>query len=302
MSHRRPIRSGLAVSACAAAVFGAFAAPAQAAPAPASAVNLLHNAGAETGAASVHGWDAVTIPGWSVAAGLPTVVRYGDRGFPEGARPGVRRGRGRARRAWSQTSLLARPGGGPLAAGTRYALSAELGGTTTSRAGVAVAFLSPSGRVLAGARWRPVGRSAALGRERAGARSLSGRLPRAVARARVTLMLATSLTNFDGPNAPLVGFDRAVADDIGFVVLAPPPPRGAAAAARRCACPATTTCSCSTSRTRTSTPSSATRRQAPYLNSLLPQGSQLGDFFAEEHPSATATTWRWPAAARSGSR
>ena len=27
------------------------------------------------------------------------------------------------------------------------------------------------------------------------------------------------------------------------------------------------------------------RRQAPYFNSLLPQGSELGDFFAEEHPS-----------------
>jgi phosphatidylinositol-3-phosphatase len=27
------------------------------------------------------------------------------------------------------------------------------------------------------------------------------------------------------------------------------------------------------------------RRQAPFYNSLLAQGSQLGNFFAEEHPS-----------------
>jgi hypothetical protein len=49
--------------------------------------NLLVNARGTGGAASAQGWDAVTIPGWQVAAGLPTVVRYGTAGFPR--RPGA---------------------------------------------------------------------------------------------------------------------------------------------------------------------------------------------------------------------
>jgi len=53
---------------------------------PAAAVrpgtSLVANGGAETGDASAQGWDAVTIPGWQIERGLPTVVRYGTRGFP----------------------------------------------------------------------------------------------------------------------------------------------------------------------------------------------------------------------------
>src|ERR1700722_4277811 len=44
--------------------------------------NLLANPGAQAGAASARGWDSVTIPGWQVASGLPTVVRYGTTHFP----------------------------------------------------------------------------------------------------------------------------------------------------------------------------------------------------------------------------
>jgi hypothetical protein len=44
--------------------------------------NLLANPGAQAGAASARGWDSVTIPGWQVSSGLPTVVRYGTTHFP----------------------------------------------------------------------------------------------------------------------------------------------------------------------------------------------------------------------------
>src|SRR5215469_15414618 len=44
--------------------------------------NLMLNPGAQTGAISAQGWDSVTIPGWRVTSGLPTVVRYGTPGFP----------------------------------------------------------------------------------------------------------------------------------------------------------------------------------------------------------------------------
>src|ERR1700728_118831 len=47
--------------------------------------NLLVNPNATAGSVSVQGWDAVTIPGWQVAEGLPTVVRYGTSGFPRAA-------------------------------------------------------------------------------------------------------------------------------------------------------------------------------------------------------------------------
>ena len=64
----------------------AAARPAAAAAAPAGltgqrvappGANLLLNPGAQTGAVSAQGWDAVTIPGWQVSGGLPTVVHYG---------------------------------------------------------------------------------------------------------------------------------------------------------------------------------------------------------------------------------
>ena len=48
----------------------------------AARTNLILNPGAEAGAASAQGWDAVTIPAWQIEAGLPTVVRYGTKGFP----------------------------------------------------------------------------------------------------------------------------------------------------------------------------------------------------------------------------
>src|ERR1700733_8203933 len=103
--------------------------------------NLLLNPGAETGAFSVQGWDAVTIPGWRITSGLPTVVRYGTRGFadvPPGERPGSGRqlfagGAGGTARL-SQTISLRTPRGRLAPTGTRYTLSALLGGTPSSAA------------------------------------------------------------------------------------------------------------------------------------------------------------------------
>lgn len=279
VSHRRHIRSGLAAMVAAVAMLGAHACPASAA----SAVNLLHNAGAETGAASLHGWDAVTIPGWSVASGLPTVVRYGDRGFPRGRGQIFVGGAGGTARL-TQAVVLARPDGGPLAAGTTYALSAELGGTTTSRAGVSLTLLSASGRVLARRTLEPVGGPRRSVAGALSARSLSGRLPVGAVRARVTLTLATSLTNIDGPNAPLVGFDRAVADNVGLVVLAPhrrrAPLRPAALRV-----PRYDHVFLFYFENQDVHAIVGNRRQAPFYNRLLAQGSQLGNLFAEEHPS-----------------
>ncbi len=97
------------------------------------------------------------------------------------------------------------------------------------------------------------------------------------------MVLATSLTNDNGPNAPLTGYNRAVAADLSLTVSAPVRP------------PAPIT----------PPPVQVPpyqhvflfyfenedynqiigNKQAPYINSLLRQGSVLSQFYAEEHPS-----------------
>jgi YVTN family beta-propeller protein len=248
--------------------------------------NLLLNPGAQAGAVSAQGWDAVTIPGWQVSGGLPTVVPYGAPHLSRvtGQWPAVRGGSLFAGGAGGTAGLtqavsLRQAAGPPVATGTRYRLSGWLGGTATSRAAVTVAFLSAAGAVLAR---RVISHGG--GNDRLAYQAAAGALPPGTASARVTLGLATSLTNDDGPNAPLVGYDRAVADGLQFSVSAPvrrPPPL---------------------------TPPPAhvpgyqhvflfyfenedlgsvlgNTKQAPFLNSLVPRSSVLANFFAEEHPS-----------------
>jgi YVTN family beta-propeller protein len=115
-------------------------------------------------------------------------------------------------------------------------------------------------------------------------RSLQGLLPAGAVRAEVVLELATSLHDIDGGHAPLVGFDRAVATGLDLSVAAPVPS------------PAPLT----------PPPSSVPRyqhvflfyfenqdvddvvgnwKQAPYYNALRSQGAELGQMYAEEHPS-----------------
>jgi len=248
--------------------------------------NLLLNPGAQAGAASADGWDAVTIPGWQVSSGLPTVVPYGAPHLSPatGQGPAVPGGSlfaggagGTAR--LTQAVSLRQAAGPPVATGTRYQFSGWLGGTATSQAAVTVAFLSATGAVLAR---RVI--SHGRGNDRPAYRAAAGTLPAGTASARVTLVLATSLTNDDGPNAPLVGYDRAVADGLRFSVSAP------------------------VRRPAPLTPPAAhvpryqhvflfyfenedlgavlgNTKQAPFLNSLVPHSSVLANFFAEEHPS-----------------
>ena len=250
--------------------------------------NLLANPGAEAGAVSAHGWDSVTIPGWQVVSGLPTVARYGTRHFPRITRqwPAVPGGQlfagGAGGTARLRQTVSLRSPAWPVAAGTRYLLSAWLGGTASSAAQVTVAFVSASGRILGRRAIGPVGRGPAVSRLHR--RAATGTVPPRTARAKVTLVLATSLTNIDGADAPFVGYDRAVADAVRFSV---------SAAVRR---------------PLPLVPPAAdipryqhvflfyfenqgfgsvigNTRQAPYLNSLLPRASLLAHFFAEEHPS-----------------
>ena len=256
-------------------------------PGPAGAAtgqNLLRNPGAEAGAASAQGWDAVTIPGWSVDNGLPTVVSYGTSGFPKGPAGRLFVGGAGGTARLTQIVALGAPDGGRLSAGTGYALSAALGGTTTSGASVSLTFLSAGGRVLGRRRLNPVSGPRRSVVTALHARTLSGRLPGGAVRAQVTLTLATSLTNFDGPNAPLVGYDRAAADDIRLSVTAPHR-RPAPLRAPAMRVPHYDHVFLFYFENQDVHALIGNRRQAPYVNSLLSQGSELGRFFAEEHPS-----------------
>ena len=251
--------------------------------------NLLLNPGAEAGAASARGWDSVTIPGWQIAGGLPTVVRYGTPGFPQatGRWPLVRGGRlfagGTGGTARLRQLVRLRPAGDqPAAAPMRYALSARLGGTGRSRASVQVAFVSAAGRVLARRTIGPVG--TVTGGHGLADRAAGGVVPKQAVGARVSLVLATSLTNFDGPYSPYRGYDRAVADGLRFSVSAAvgPAPRLVPPAVR---VPRYQHVFLFYFENQDFHSVIGNTRQAPYLNGLLPRGSLLADSFAEEHPS-----------------
>ena len=259
----------------------ACAASCLAAPA-ATATNLLRNPGAETGAASVQGWDSVTIPGWKVVSGLPTVVRYGTRGFPRGRRRGQLFAGGPGGTA--RLSQRVRLDGTASTVGARYEFSARLGGSSDSLASAGVTFLSAQGRPL---RHRTLPGVGGLGRSstrRLMPRSLRGRVPAGAVGAEVTLRLATSLKNIDGPYSPKVGYDRAVADDLRFDLhagrpalgpLRPPPAH----------VPRYRHVFLFYFENQDVRAIVGDRRRAPYYNSLLAQGSELGQLFAEEHPS-----------------
>ncbi len=263
------------------------------ASAPASSgrpgTDLLLNPGAQAGDASARGWDAVTIPGWQIESGLPTVVRYGTRHFPAvtGRGPAVKTGQlfvGGAGGTARLRQVVPLPSG----QGTRprhhisFRLSAFLGGDSRSSASLSVTFLSADGKALGHASIRPVG-----GHSPATAsiayRARAGVLPPGTVRAVVVLTLATTETNIDGYYAPQVGFDRAVADDIGLSVSAPVHPRVLTAPALDV--PRYQHVFLFYFENQDFGSLIGNRRQAPYLNSLLPHASLLSSFFAEEHPS-----------------
>jgi len=306
-------RAGVLVSSAAmlATLAGLPGAPAWARPAGAGqgaprtsttapGTNLLLNPGAQTGAVSAHGWDSVTIPGWQVVSGLPTAVRYGTQRFPPatgrwpmmpggqlfaGGAGGTARLRqlvwlAPAPRSATGTGLVA--GSGSHAATMRYDLSAWLGGTSHSSAAVSVAFLSATGHVLGRSTVGPVGKGG--GGHRMSPRTATGTVPPGAVSARVTLILATTLTNIDGPYAPKVGYDYALADGLRFSVSAPvrrPPPLVPPAAH----VPGYQHVFLFYFENEDFGSVIGNTAQAPYLNSLVPRGSLLADSFAEEHPS-----------------
>ncbi len=263
-------------------------------PRPAEAprgTNLLLNSSAEAGNASAEGYDAVTIPGWQVLSGLPTVVNYGEPGFASSHDPGPpRRGRKLFVGGAGGTAELLQvipvrlAGGRSVTSQVRYAISAWLGGSRRCKASVVVTFLSAGNATLGSRKIGPVGGpgtspSSGLSLARAG-----GRLPSHTAEVEVELLLWTSVTDYDGPDAPFVGYNLASADDVSFGIsaravrpgpLEPPPAH----------VPRFQHVFLYYFENEDFREVIGNTVQAPYLNSLLPKASVLASFYAEEHPS-----------------
>ncbi len=252
-------------------------------PVTTARANLLENPGGAVGAVSDQGWDSVTIPGWRVEGGLPSVVRYGTRGFdtspdPAGAPARLFAGGAGGTAQLLQTVRLRAPGGELLATGSRYTIAGVFGGTDTSAASLTLTLLSRSGAVLA--RREIAGpASGALA-----ASSATGPLPPGTASAEVELVLATSLHDFDGPDAPIVGYDRAVAGDLSFSVSAPvrsPSPLVPPVAR----IPRYDHVFLFYFENQDYRSVIGNTQAAPYLNALRADGSTLASMFGEEHPS-----------------
>jgi hypothetical protein len=253
--------------------------------------NLLVNPGAEAGASTRNGWAAVTIPGWRVRRGLPTVVKYGNPGFPAPRAPGPRTrgvqmfvGGAGGTAVLTQRIALRSPSGAVLSAGTRFALRAWLGGSATSHAVVQVQFRSAADRTLAVMRTPSLRRSGhkpppGLHRE-----DISGRIPASAVTAVVAVRLDTSLTNADGPDAPLVGYNHALVDNVGFSIDAKvrAPARLTPPVAH---VPRFDHVFVYYFENQDYRAIIGNKKQAPYFNSLLPKSSLLADMYAEEHPS-----------------
>lgn len=190
--------------------------------------NLLVNPGFETADPSGSGYSGVTIPGWT-ETGTPTVIAYGTPlgypspisspfpklpaflGFPQDAPPGG--GDNFAGGGPVATSTISQTVDLTGAAGTPYALSADLGGQglDPSSAAVQVSFLDAHGDVLGTGSLNPATVWDRLGSTLFEHRDISGTVPEGTTSAQVT----TTFTDKD----PILGnYNGAYADNESFTV------------------------------------------------------------------------------------
>jgi hypothetical protein len=86
----------------------------------------------------------------------------------------------------------------------RYDIAGWLGGTKTSTAELTVQFTGTSGRILAAAAIGPAGKQANPVLDY---RQAAGTVPAGATRVRVTITLTTTLTDWNGPDAPQTGYN-----------------------------------------------------------------------------------------------
>ena len=271
-----------------AAQAGAAAHAENARPTLASAgTNLLANGDAEFGQPTLSGYDAVTIPGWQVRQGLPTVAMYGEGGgFPGKNQPGpTERGTNLFAGGAGGTSILTQTVdvGSAAPAGATFELSGWLGGrgNRTDAASVQLSFRSAGGASLGTATLGPVtpaDRGNATGLLH---RARGGAVPAGTRTIDVALTMTTTNRNYDTHFSSVVGYNRAYADDLSLTLSIPakapqvtPPPAHV---------PHFDHVFFTVMENQNFNDVIGNTAEAPFLNSLLAKGALLGNFFAEAH-------------------
>ena len=254
--------------------------------------NLIVNGGAEQGEGTLDGVDTNTIPGWHVD-GLLNSVAYGAiggegvGGFPAKSAPGpIDRGR----------NFFA-GGGGGVSVGTQYAdvkaaaeqidagnvgynLTAWLGGSgaVSDTAGVVSTFLDGHGKTLGTAVLKPV--TPAMRNNTTGLipEQAIGKIPAG------TRSIRTVLTITGNQPTDRTGHGLGFADDISLRITAPIP-APAAPKPPVAEVPGYDHVFVVMMENQDYNGIVGNKSQAPYINSLLPQGANLTDALGETHPS-----------------
>jgi Phosphoesterase family len=254
--------------------------------------NLVQNGGAETGDRSDTGWDAVTIPGWQIVTGLPSVIGYGTKSFiaATSKRPSSSGnqlfvgGAGGPAVLSQRVALLA--AGGTAISGSTFTLSAALGGRNrrSDDSSVEVSFENAQNMVLSTASLAPVTSQNRSNVTELLSRSTKGSVPAGATSALVDLRLTTTAKDYNGPNGSTVGFNYAYADDVSLSlsvpVVASPALRPPAAAI-----PHFDHVFLIYLENQDYKQIIGNTKEAPFVNSLLSKSTLLSNIFAEEHPS-----------------
>jgi Phosphoesterase family len=269
-----------------------------ASPAPADATapagtNLLTNGDAESGASSFRGYDEVIVPGWTVTAGLPTVVRYGVKALLPRSAPGPA-DRGNSYFAGGsggpatleQDVPLVAPNGGSLGIGTTVTIDGWLGGLGSSNdsPSVRLAFRGPGGATLSTATLGPVTHETRHNTTALVQTTRTVGVPKGTTSVLVALVMTTPSTDYDGFNGSVTGNNQAWADNL--TLTASGPVRAPAPLT-----PPTTTVPAYDHvfvvmmENQDYADIIGNSRQAPFLNSLLPKGTSFASMYAEVHPS-----------------
>jgi hypothetical protein len=248
--------------------------------------NLLVNGDAELGDPSLSGYDAVTVPGWQVRQGLPTVAQYGEKGFPGRTAPGpADRGTNLFAGGAGGTSILTQTVtlSSPAPHGSTFALSGWLGGKgrLTDDARVLLTFRDAHGSKTEAAQLGPVTPADRDDVTELLERSTTGSVPPGTATVDVALVLTTTNDRYDTHDSSVVGFDRGFADDLSLTLSVPAD--APVAAPPQSTVPRVDHVFFTIMENQNYDSVIGNARKAPFFNSLLPEGALLSDFFAEAH-------------------
>ncbi|NUP48385.1 MAG: hypothetical protein HOW97_13915 [Catenulispora sp.] len=291
LSLRRAARGGrstLIVATAALAAIAGTLSVAAARPAHATAAvlsgNLLVDAGAEDAAqCSSNGLDGMTMPGWTIASGEPNAVCYGAAGgYPDANTPGsADRGRqfftggATGNSDLAQTVDVSGAASAVDAGGVPFSLSGWLGGyaSQNDRVGMTATFLNASGAAVGTAAVGPVTSTDRGGVTEFLRRTATGTLPAGTRSVKVDLGFTwTAGDTTDG-----------YADDLSLTV-------GAALPAPALTAPASSVPGFDHvflvyMENQDYSGIIGNTSQAPYINSLLSQGTSLSQAYATTHPS-----------------